>query len=311
MSTAAPVAPTTAALSSPQQMKAPSSGMIVGMTVNQPAPSSLTMMDHNPKLGNAMHDNSSNGVGLPSNTHIKTEGVPVPSPNQDTSNTNVANTKEKTPMCLINELARFNKIQHQYRLTDESGPAHKKTFTVLLKLGEEEYNASGLSIKKAQHAAATTAIEKTNYKHPPPKPKRNFAKLTMDNLTPTVELNALAMKRGEPTIYSVMEPSRANPYAPQNLNYRGAYNQRYHYQRYQRTCYVSLRVGNRAFIGEGVTMQLARHNAAEKALRVLKSLPLPEVSNDDEAPQENGHHNLSEDDELKSPISLEIGRAHV
>lgn len=28
---------------------------------------------------------------------------------------------EKTPMCLINELARHNKIAHQYRLTDESG----------------------------------------------------------------------------------------------------------------------------------------------------------------------------------------------
>ena len=28
---------------------------------------------------------------------------------------------EKTPMCLINELARFNKMQHHYRLTDESG----------------------------------------------------------------------------------------------------------------------------------------------------------------------------------------------
>ena len=34
----------------------------------------------------------------------------------------------KTPMCLINELARYNKIQQQYRLTDEAGPAHKKTF---------------------------------------------------------------------------------------------------------------------------------------------------------------------------------------
>ena len=32
-------------------------------------------------------------------------------------------------MCLINELARYNKIQQQYRLTDEAGPAHKKTFT--------------------------------------------------------------------------------------------------------------------------------------------------------------------------------------
>lgn len=75
-------------------------------------------------------------------------------------------------MCLINELARYNKIPHQYRLTDESGPAHKKTFTVCLKLGgdmTEEYLASGPSIKKAQHAAAAVALEKTKFKHPPPK----------------------------------------------------------------------------------------------------------------------------------------------
>jgi dsRNA-specific ribonuclease len=40
-------------------------------------------------------------------------------------------------------------VQHQYRLTDESGPAHKKTFSVCLKIGDkEEFMASGPSIKK-------------------------------------------------------------------------------------------------------------------------------------------------------------------
>ena len=60
-------------------------------------------------------------------------------------------------------------IQHQYTLTDEQGPAHKKTFYVKLKLGEEEYAASGPSIKKAQHAAAAIALEKTQHRHPPMK----------------------------------------------------------------------------------------------------------------------------------------------
>lgn len=41
-----------------------------------------------------------------------------------TANSCLANTKEKTPMCLINELARYNKIQHQYRLTGESVKIH-------------------------------------------------------------------------------------------------------------------------------------------------------------------------------------------
>ena len=40
-------------------------------------------------------------------------------------NNGLANIKEKTPMCLVNELARFNKISHQYKLVDETGPAHK------------------------------------------------------------------------------------------------------------------------------------------------------------------------------------------
>ncbi len=64
-------------------------------------------------------------------------------------------------------------IQHQYTLTDEQGPAHKKTFFVKLKLGDEEYASSGPSIKKAQHAAAAIALDKTQYKNPPPKLNRN------------------------------------------------------------------------------------------------------------------------------------------
>jgi dsRNA-specific ribonuclease len=65
-------------------------------------------------------------------------------------------------------------IQHQYRLTNEQGPAHKKRFTVTLKLGDEEYSAEGASIKKAQHSAASEALQHTQYKHPPPKTQRNI-----------------------------------------------------------------------------------------------------------------------------------------
>lgn len=64
-------------------------------------------------------------------------------------------------------------VTHQYTLVDEQGPAHKKTFFVKLQIGDrEEYSASGASIKKAQHAAAAIALEKTEFKHPPPKPQR-------------------------------------------------------------------------------------------------------------------------------------------
>lgn len=101
--------------------------------------------------------------------------------------------KDKTPMCLVNELARYNRvsvlskqgqvvesivttdlfklfqIQHQYKLTKEEGPPHRKKFFVTLKLGDTEFEAQGSSIKKAQHEAAAIALRNTKYKHPPPK----------------------------------------------------------------------------------------------------------------------------------------------
>ena len=46
------------------------------------------------------------------------------------------------------------------------------------------------------------------------------------SITPTVELNALAMKRGEPAIYRPIEPARPPYYPPPNFDFRGMYNQR-------------------------------------------------------------------------------------
>jgi len=205
-------------------------------------------------------------------------------------------------MCLVNELARFNKVGHQYRLTDESGPAHKKTFTVCLKIGDkEEYIASGPSIKKAQHAAAAIALEKTQYKHPSPKAKN----LKNANITPTVELNALAMKRGEPTTYTFLEPNSSRQNYPSN-GFSGRGGQGQYAQRspgYPPMFCVQLRVGNRDFIGEGATAQAAKHGAAGKALKVLKDLPIPDGKSKLD-PTSLPFIPGSEYDELKSPISL-------
>lgn len=259
----------------------------------------------------------------------------------------LANTKEKTPMCLVNELARFNKILHQYRLISEQGPAHKKKFTVILKLGEEEYAAEGLSIKKAQHAAAKDAILKTSYKHPPLKANRLLkgvqacSKSNTGNITPTVELNALAMKRGEPTVYTVTStttpgthgisslPSTShynihgasqfnrgpNPYQPRRfLNQRGggSFQNGRLPPHYTETFHVTLQVGNRTFSGMGITQQAARHDAASRALEVIKPLSteIESVANktinsvsDNGDDSENGDESLINSD-IKSPISI-------
>ncbi|XP_051879164.1 double-stranded RNA-binding protein Staufen homolog 2 isoform X2 [Pristis pectinata] len=187
---------------------------------------------------------------------------------------NMANPKEKTPMCLVNELARFNRIQPQYKLLNERGPAHAKIFSVQLTLGDQTWEAEGSSIKKAQHAAAAKALSETTLPEPSPRPTKAIMNNNPGSITPTVELNGLAMKRGEPAIYRPLEPKPLPNYRA-NYNFKGMYNQRYHYPT-PKLFYVQLLVGNTEFIGEGRTRQAARHNAAMKALQALRDEPIPE-----------------------------------
>ena len=39
---------------------------------------------------------------------------------------------------------------------------------------------------------------------------------------------------------------------------------------------VTLKVGSKEFMGEGTTAQQAKHNAASKALKMIKALPMPD-----------------------------------
>ncbi|XP_056403952.1 double-stranded RNA-binding protein Staufen homolog 1 isoform X4 [Hyla sarda] len=184
---------------------------------------------------------------------------------------NMANPKEKTPMCLVNELARYNKVQPQYKLLSEQGPAHSKMFTVQLTLGDQYWEAEGTSIKKAQHAAAAKALEGTKYPKPTARPSRG-------SITPTVELNALCMKLGRKPIYKPLDPytgirSSYNYSMPRG----GGYPPRYFYPfpvtpiLYQ----VELSIGGQQFHGKGRTRQAAKHDAAAKALKSLQHEPLP------------------------------------
>ncbi|KAM8966705.1 double-stranded RNA-binding protein Staufen homolog 2 isoform 2-T2 [Pelodytes ibericus] len=189
---------------------------------------------------------------------------------------NMTNPKEKTPMCLVNELARFNRIQPQYKLLEERGPAHSKLFTVQLTLGEQTWEAESTSIKKAQHAAASLALSETTLPKPAARQTKTIINNNPGSITPTVELNGLAMKRGEPAIYRPLDP-KPLPNHRTNYNYRGVYNQRYLCP-VLKTFYVQLTVGNSEFYGEGKTRQAARHSAALKALQALKNEPIPERS---------------------------------
>ncbi|XP_063814959.1 double-stranded RNA-binding protein Staufen homolog 1 [Pseudophryne corroboree] len=212
---------------------------------------------------------------------------------------NMANPKEKTPMCLVNELARFNKVQPEYKLLSEQGPAHSKViplgrwqdysllervgedrpkqmFTVQLTLGDQYWEAEGTSIKKAQHAAAAKALEGTKFPKPTARPSRGEGK-NPDSITPTVELNALCMKLGRKPIYKPLDPYTGIR-SSYNYNMRGGgYPPRYFYPfpvtpiLYQ----VELSIGGQQFHGKGRTRQAAKHDAASKALKSLQHEPLP------------------------------------
>merc|ERR1719391_1167582 len=139
----------------------------------------------------------------------------------------------------------------------------------------------------------------TQFKHPSPK-SRNVKNA---NITPTVELNALAMKRGEPTTYTFLEPGSVRgatgQYRPQYGQGRGGGGG----PGYPPQFAVQLRVGARDFFGEGPTAQAAKHGAAGKALKALRDMPVVDGKSKLD-PTSLPFVPGSEYDELKSPISL-------
>lgn len=72
--------------------------------------------------------------------------------------------KNRSAVCLIGMVAKFNKIVAVYTLSDKKVD---NKFVYNLALGNETYNGNGLSKKKAKEDTARTAYEKTQL----PKPK--------------------------------------------------------------------------------------------------------------------------------------------
>uniref|UniRef100_A0A2K6EQH2 Staufen double-stranded RNA binding protein 2 n=1 Tax=Propithecus coquereli TaxID=379532 RepID=A0A2K6EQH2_PROCO len=172
-------------------------------------------------------------------------------------------------------------------------------FSVQLSLGEQTWESEGSSIKKAQQAVANKALTESALPKPVQKPAKSNVNNNPGSITPTVELNGLAMKRGEPAIYRPLDP-KPFPNHRANYNFRGMYNQRYHCPM-PKIFYVQLTVGNNEFFGEGKTRQAARHNAAMKALQALQNEPIPEKSHQN---GESGKEMDDDKDANKSEISL-------
>ncbi|XP_066442964.1 double-stranded RNA-binding protein Staufen homolog 1 isoform X3 [Eleutherodactylus coqui] len=283
-----------------------SGSLVLNKNQHSPIPQSLSIPPTASPLPSEHAGRPHHSSALPPSSATSSSAAAVSS--------NMANPKEKTPMCLVNELARYNKVQPQYKLLSEQGPAHSKViplgrwqdysllervgedrpkqmFTVQLTLGDQHWEAEGTSIKKAQHAAAAKALEGTKYPKPTARPSR-------DSITPTVELNALCMKLGRKPIYKPLDPytgirSSYNYSMPRG----GGYPPRYFYPfpvtpiLYQ----VELSIGGQQFHGKGRTRQAAKHDAAAKALKNLQHEPLPSK------PQVNGK---SDEENLnKSEIS--------
>uniref|UniRef100_A0A665U6B9 Double-stranded RNA-binding protein Staufen homolog 1 n=1 Tax=Echeneis naucrates TaxID=173247 RepID=A0A665U6B9_ECHNA len=215
---------------------------------------------------------------------IRSSALPAGSatPYSTTTVSNMANPKEKTPMCLVNELARFNKIQPEYKLLCEQGPAHSKIFSVRLTLGDQHWEAEGTSIKKAQHSAAASALSETTLPKPTIRTPRNTGKNPADGMTHMMELNALCMKLGKKPMYKPIDPYPGM--RPPNFNY-SVRNIQPFLSRVSRYYYpfppvgpmlyhMELSIGGQQFIGKGRTRQLAKHDAAAKALKVLQKEPI-------------------------------------
>uniref|UniRef100_A0A3B4B2Q1 Double-stranded RNA-binding protein Staufen homolog 1 n=1 Tax=Periophthalmus magnuspinnatus TaxID=409849 RepID=A0A3B4B2Q1_9GOBI len=211
----------------------------------------------------------------------------------NTITSNMANPKEKTPMCLVNELARFNKIQPEYKLLSEQGPAHSKIFSVRLTLGDQHWEAEGTSIKKAQHSAAAAALSETTLPKPTVRSPRPPGRIP-DSMAHIIELNAICMKLGKKPMYKPLDPYPGMRSPNFNYNVRGPGP----YQRSMQYYYpfppvgpviyhMELSVGGQQFLGKGRTRQLAKHDAAAKALKVLQKEPMLQELAEEEEEEEN------------------------
>ena len=112
----------------------------------------------------------------------------------------MADMAARTACSILNDLAKNNKIVPQYETSESTGPPHQRIYKVCLKLGTlGEFEGSGTSIKNAKNVAASLALQQCTF------PGSDSIK-TIIQISPTVELNILAMRSGETVQYQELEP---------------------------------------------------------------------------------------------------------
>ncbi|RZC33065.1 double-stranded RNA-binding protein Staufen -like 2-like, partial [Asbolus verrucosus] len=212
----------------------------------------------------------------------------------------------------INELAQYNDIKSVYELLAQEGPPHNRNYKVALTLGDERYEGSGSSLKKAQQAAAESALENTYYEHPPIKIKSDQER----SLTPTVILNNIAMKLGIGVSYSLLTGKEEQSIASygtsdeaygksksyfQKLNESNSFQVPTEEPQISGPFTVRVKVGDSLFTGFGHTIQAARHDAAINAIKDMEKQVLykDNVCSSDESVNECKQKR----ENLKSPIS--------
>ncbi|CAL8143134.1 unnamed protein product [Orchesella dallaii] len=194
----------------------------------------------------------------------------------------------RTPLSQIGEIAKFHSLNVEYRLVKETGPPHAPTFTVLLRIGNEDYTGEGSSIKKAQHAAAVDALEKTSLQKPPPKTKPKKPFTPGGNKRPNwglIQLTALAQEL-QLQLQFVQQPVPiVDPF-----------------RRGDPPSIVSVHVGDRIFTGEGINFNAAKNTAVMVALKAMmkvkQEIDLAKLA------QQAGAEEQNLDTENKSPISI-------
>ena len=199
----------------------------------------------------------------------------------------------QTASGILNELAKNNKITPIYSTSEEKGPPHEKTFKVALSLqGFGKYEGTGLSIKEAKNMAASIALQNCTL-------SGIGAINTGIQISPSVELNILAMRAREVVEYKELDPGHIrNPSPmPQYDKLLMSGPKPGHgptvYRQFIKIWRVAVYVMSQPFIGEGKVKQEARNDAARKALIAMRDQLMLKASKN-MAAAKNGQNDSSE-----------------